>query len=206
MFLFFGGLVVFLINLDHQVFGSVVWWIGLFTVLYGSITLMPIFRHDSPYCAPLSRFAWLLYASIRHFYIKVLASELIRSGNKDTKKRFRTLKERYRSWVSEGVEKAAEEMMLERSSKIDIRIFDWTISALGDDKSLEEFFEAIPGFFNSDSVKNIVRDFPETLLKTFWAALNDFMGRTSSFNSVAESDKVSPGHHLQGDHECYPLS
>jgi hypothetical protein len=189
VFLFFGGLVVFLINLDHQVFCSVVWWIGLFTILYGSITLMPIVRHDSPYCAPLSRFAWFLYASTRHAYIKVLASEFIRSGSKDSKKRFRILKERYRSWMSEGVEKAAEEMMLERSSEIDIRIFDWTISALGDDKSLEEFFEAIPGFFNSESMKNIERDFPATLLKTFWAALNEFMGRTSSSNSVAESDK-----------------
>jgi hypothetical protein len=189
VFLFFGGLVVFLINLDHQVFSSVVWWIGLFTILYGSITLMPIVRHDSPYCAPLSRFAWFLYASTRHVYIKVQASELIRSANKDSKKRFLTLKERYRSWMSEGVQKAAEEMMLERSSKIDIRIFDWTISALGDDKSLEEFFEAIPGFFNPEPMKNIERDFPETLLKTFWAALNEFMGRTSSSNSVAKSDK-----------------
>ena len=189
VFLFFGGLVVFLINLDHQVFTSVVWWIGLFTILYGSITLMPIVRHDSPYCAPLSRFAWFLYAGTRHVYIKVLASEFIRSANKDSKKRLRILKERYGSWMSEGVEKAAEEVMLERSSKIDIRIFDWTISALGDDKSLEEFFEAIPGFFNSESMKNIERDFPETLLKTFWATLNEFMGRTSSSNSVAESDK-----------------
>jgi hypothetical protein len=189
VFLFFGGLVVFLINLDHQVFSSVVWWIGLFTILYGSITLMPIVRRDTPYCAPLSRFAWFLYASTRHLYIKVLTSELIRSNNKDSKKRFRILKERYRSWASEGVEKAAEEMMLERSSKIDIRIFDWTISALGDDKSLEEFFEAIPGFFNSEPMKNIEREFPETLLKTFWAALNEFVGRTSSSNSVAESDK-----------------
>jgi hypothetical protein len=189
VFLFFGGLVIFLINVNHQVFSSVVWWIGLFTILYGSITLMPIVRHDSPYCAPLSRFAWFLYASTRHVYIKVIASELIRSGNKDSKKRFRILKERYRSWMSEGVEKAAEEMMLERSSKTDIRIFDWTISALGDDKSLEEFFEAIPGFFNPEPMKNMERDFPETLLKTFWVALNEFMGRTSSSNSVTESDK-----------------
>ena len=189
VFLFFGGLVVFLINLDHQVFSSVVWWIGLFTILYGSITLMPIVRHDSPYCGPLSRFAWFLYASTRHVFIEVLASEFIRIGNKDSKKRLRILKERYRSWMSEGVEKAAEEMMLERSSEIDIRIFDWTINALGDDKTLEEFFEAIPGFFDSEPMKNIERYFPATLLERFWATLNEFMGRTSSSNYVAESDK-----------------
>ena len=30
VFLFFGGLVIFLFNIDHVVFSSVIWWIGLF--------------------------------------------------------------------------------------------------------------------------------------------------------------------------------
>jgi hypothetical protein len=46
------------------------------------------------------------------------------------------------------VEKAAEETPSELSSDIDVRIFDWTvnINALGDDDSLENFFEALPNF------------------------------------------------------------
>jgi hypothetical protein len=88
-----------------------------------------------------------------------------------------------------GVEKKAEEMALEQSSEIDGRILGWTISALGDDDSLEKFFEAIPGFFNSKLVKNLERDFPVSHFYTFWDALDGFMGRTLSSNSVAESVK-----------------
>ena len=189
LFLFFGGLVVFLFNVHHTVFISVVWWIGLTTVLYGCITMISIVRHDSPYCAPLSRLIWFLYAGMRLVSIKVLASDSIRSGDDDSRRRFQILKDRYRGWMSGGVEKAAEEMMLERSSKTDIRIFDWTFNALDDDDELEKFFEAIPGFFNSDPVQNLERDFPETLFEAFWAALDGFMGRTSS-NSIKDTTKA----------------
>ena len=49
LFLFFGGLLIFLFNIDHEDFISVVWWIWLFSMLYGFITLLPTIRHDSPY-------------------------------------------------------------------------------------------------------------------------------------------------------------
>jgi hypothetical protein len=42
LFLFFGGLVIFLFNVDREVFTCVVWWIGLFSVVYGLITLVPL--------------------------------------------------------------------------------------------------------------------------------------------------------------------
>ena len=54
LFLFFAGLVTFLLNVNHCVYFSVIWWIGLFSMLYGCITFMPIFRPDSPYYTPLS--------------------------------------------------------------------------------------------------------------------------------------------------------
>ena len=38
LFLFFGGLVVFLFNVDQEVFIGVVTWIGIFSTMYGSIT------------------------------------------------------------------------------------------------------------------------------------------------------------------------
>ena len=186
LFLFFGGLVVFLFNVHHAVFISVVWWIGLTTVLYGCITTISIVRHDSPYCAPLSRLTWFLYAGMRLVFINVLASDSIRRGDDDSRRRFQILKDRYRGWMSGGVEKAAEERMTERSSKTDIRIFDWTFNALDDDNELERFFEAIPGFFNSDPEQNLERDFPETLFEAFWAALDGFMGRTLS-NSIKDT-------------------
>ena len=73
LFLFFADLVIFLFNINHDVFSSVIWWIGIFTMAYAWTTLMPIFRHDSPYYAPLSSTAFLLYPSIQHALFKVLA-------------------------------------------------------------------------------------------------------------------------------------
>ncbi|KAH9985775.1 hypothetical protein BJV77DRAFT_965443 [Russula vinacea] len=102
------------------------------------------------------------------------------------------LKDRYHRWMLGGVEKAAEEMVSEDGTviKIDIRIFDWTIGVLGDDESLEKFFEAIPGFFSSKLVNHFESDFPKDTLKKFWSALNGFMNRTLSSNSVVESVKT----------------
>ncbi|KAN0105395.1 hypothetical protein V8E52_011062, partial [Russula decolorans] len=58
LFLFFGGLALFLFNVNHEVFSYVISWIGLFSLVYGLITLLPIIRHDSPYRSPLSTPAW----------------------------------------------------------------------------------------------------------------------------------------------------
>ena len=88
-----------------------------------------------------------------------------------------------------SVEKKAEEMAEEQSLEIDVRILGWTISALGDDDSLEKFFETIPGLFNSKLVKHLEREFPMTHLKTFWQTLDGLMGRTLFSNSVTESTK-----------------
>ena len=59
--LFFGGLAIYLFNINHTVFKVVISWLGICTCLYLCITFMPIFRHDSPYYAPLSSSAWFLY-------------------------------------------------------------------------------------------------------------------------------------------------
>ncbi|KAI0299122.1 hypothetical protein B0F90DRAFT_1577328, partial [Multifurca ochricompacta] len=49
---FFAGLLVFPFNIDHTIVIVVVWWVGLCGATYGCITLMPIFRPDSPYYSP----------------------------------------------------------------------------------------------------------------------------------------------------------
>ena len=228
LFLFLGGLCIFLFNVDQEVFNFVVSWIGFFSVVYGLITLLPLIRHDSPYNTPLSMPAWFLYARIQYVALKVLtfviliirafiiipayiviyflslirviASNQIRRYFDQIwiyeKKIWDYLKPGYKTWhrhssrrMSGGVEKKAVETAEEQSSEIDVRIFGWTIRALGDDDSLEKLFEAIPGLLNSKLVKHLERDFPETHLKTFWGALNGFMGRTFSSNSATESVK-----------------
>ena len=188
--LFFCGLVIFLFNLDREVFTSVIWWICPFTLVYGLITALPLIRHDSPYSAPLSPPAWFLYSSFLHATFTVLSFITDRYSSYETWKYYSDLKDRYRGWMLGGVEKAAEEMASERSTEIDVQILGWTINdALGDDDSLEKIFEAIPGFFNSNLVKDLERDFPLSQLETLWGALDGFMGRTLSSNSVTESVK-----------------
>ena len=187
LFLFFGGLAIFLFNVDQEVFTCVVSWIGLFSIVYGLITLLPLIRHNSPYNTPLSITAWFLYATIQYLAFKVLY--FINFLSWDTYWGWELqMRRRLSRWML-GVEKKAEETAGEQSSEIDVRILGWTTTALEDDDSLEKFFEAIPGFFNSKLVKHLERHFSETLLKTFWRVLDGFMGRTLSSNSVTESVK-----------------
>jgi hypothetical protein len=190
LFLFFSGLAIFLFNVDREVFTCVVWWIGLFTMVYGLITLLPLIRHNSPYSVPLSLPVWFLYASIPYVTFKILTPMTYRYSRFDIYyHRCTDLRNRYRRWMLGGVEKAAEEVASERSSEIDGRILGWTIGALGDDDSLEKFFEAIPGFFKSKLVEDLEGDFPLAHLFTFWGALDGFVGRTLSSNLVTESVK-----------------
>ena len=160
LFLFFGGLAIFLSHVDYEVFSIVTPWIVGFSFVYGLTTLLPIFWHDSPYHSPLSTPAWFLYASIQCIAFKICASITCSTNHCDRR-------DRYQRWMLGGVEKAAEETASERSSKIDVNILDWTIGALGDDDSLKSFFEAIPGFFNSKLVKNLERVFPTQVREKF---------------------------------------
>ena len=190
VFLFFGGLVIFLFNVDHKVFCSVMWWIGLFSILYGLITVMPIVRHNSPYYAPPSQPAWYLYAGMKYILFKVLTSKFGMSGNLGSQGRFSDLRDHYHRRISGGLKKAVDKMVADRSSMLDIRIFDWTMRVLGEDDSVEKFFEAVPGFFSSKLVNHLESDFPEDVLNRFWSALDRFMDRTLSSDSVIESVKT----------------
>jgi hypothetical protein len=193
VFLFFAGLVILLFNVNLAVFNSVAWLIGIFSIVYGLITLMPLVRHDSPYYSPLSLPAWFLYASISYLFLKVLFA--IKSDKIVYYKNWqywRDLRDRYRGWILGGVEKAAEETVSERSSDIDADILRWTIDAIGDDDRMENFFDVIPGFFKSKLVtvkdlrsRLLVPD-GRRLLERFWKASNGFFERTLSSNSDIE--------------------
>ena len=190
LFLFFGGLAIFLFNVDQEVFICVVLWIGLFLVVYVLLTMLPLIRHDSPYYTPLSIPIWFPYAVIHY------ANFAFRSPRFDSEcdleeayERYYELRGRYRGWILGGMEKTAAETASERPSGVDIGILGWTISALGDDDSLEKFFEAIPGFFNSKLVEDLREHLPDNISTMLSNALGGFLGRTLSSNSVIGSVK-----------------
>jgi hypothetical protein len=58
--LFCADLLVYLSNINLTVFSVVSCRLVLLSAAYGCVTLMPIFRHDSPCYVPLSSTAWFL--------------------------------------------------------------------------------------------------------------------------------------------------
>jgi hypothetical protein len=189
LFLFFGGVVIFLFNVDQEVFIFVALWIVFFLMVYGLITLLPSIRHDSPYHTPLSIPARFLYTRILFLTFKVLA--FIAStcyGGCKIWRRCRDMRDRYRGWMLVRVEDMAEEAASKKLSEIDGRILRWTTSALGDDDSLEESFGAIPGFCDSNLVLQTRP--PPLLQRKIRQVMDEFLDRTLSSGLVSESTKI----------------
>ncbi|KAI0246131.1 hypothetical protein BJV78DRAFT_1286705 [Lactifluus subvellereus] len=191
LFLFFSGLLVFLVNINHTVFNAVVWWIGLSVGLYGCVALMPIFRQDSPYYAPLSSSAWFLYTFISYAIFRVLSSIALSRDeiSFETWQRFFRLKNIYRERFWGGIVKTAQETASKLSAEIDGHVLGWTFDALDEDEELEQFFEGIPGFCSSEVVNEPRRNLAELDEGTMGDAYRGFLGRTLSSSFLSETIK-----------------
>lgn len=185
LFLFFAGLLVYLFDINHTVFTAVSCWVALLSIVYGSITLMPIFWHDSPYYAPLSSTAWLLYTGTLYAILEVR----LRFFSRERHYRKYLLKKSYRQRILVGVEGAAEETASELSSEIDVRVLEQTVDALGEDDALEKFYESIPGFYKSDIVKDLRQCLPGKVQSKILSTMVEFLGRALSSNSTSASMK-----------------
>ena len=90
-------------------------------------------------------------------------------------------------WVPTYSRNAAEKLASKRLPAIDLSILKWTIGALEDDDTLEKFFEDIPGFFHSQTVKGLTKPLPYPFLSRFFGSLGGFLARTLSSNPVDET-------------------
>jgi hypothetical protein len=188
LFLFFAGLAVFLWNVNLTIFKLVLSWVGLCTALYGCITFIPVFRHDSPYHTPLSLPVWQFITGIPFLTFRALKSITYYFDffSDETYRRFRDLAERYRKLLVQGMRKTAEESALNLPPEIDTRAFLWTFDSLDEDHELERFFAGLPGFRSSKMVKDPLPDLrPEEQVKLLnaWIGLLD---RTSSSDLLQE--------------------
>ena len=187
LFLFFAGLLIFLFNIHHSVFVSVIWWIGLYSITYGWVTLMPLARYDSPYYTPLSSFAWSIYASTLYTFFSAL-KPIVRASS-STPKYLQQLIKRYADRIFRDVLEAADQVVSDKSSEIDTGILEWTVGTLDEDDALEKFFEAIPDFINSMLAKDIQRNLSVMLRLMLLKPLDGFLRRTFSSHSVDKSVK-----------------
>ena len=192
LFLFFAGLVVFLWNVNITIFKLVLSWIGLCTALYGCITFIPIFCHDSPYHTPLSLPVWHFTQGIRYLTFRALEwiiySLYCFSG--ETWVRFQRLAERYGILLVRGMQKIAEDSAFNSPAEIDTRAFMWTFDCLDEDHELERFFAGLPGFRGSKMVRDPIPDLTEEQQEKLLNALIGFSDRTSSSDLLPEPIKI----------------
>ncbi|KAH9054789.1 hypothetical protein EDB87DRAFT_1834605 [Lactarius vividus] len=158
LFLFFAGLIVFLWNVNLTVFKLALSWVSICTTLYGCITFMPIFCHNSPYYTPLSLPASHIVIGISCLVFRALRKLTYSSCfSFDAYDRFRTLDERSRELLVQGMQKAAEETAL----------------ILDEDHELERFFSGLPDFRSSKVVEDPL---PSLSGEQQWKLLNALVG------------------------------
>ena len=194
VFLFFAGLVVFLGTINYTSFSIVFSCVGFCVALYLYITLLPIFRHDSPYYTPLTTVAWFCATGISWLVLRTLkavASEL--HGHKlvslDSWYSISVIENRLNKRFFSGFTKETEGSALRLSSDIDVRGLSWTFNSLEEDHELEEFLAGIPGFLSSHEVTNpgnvltdMINRIPGMAYTTFL-----FIERTFSSGLVSEA-------------------
>jgi len=211
LFLFFAGLVVFLCNVNLTIFKLVLSWVCVCTTLYGCFTIVPIFRHDSPYHTPLSLPTWYIVSGISFVTFRVLhwfslfmslcylclcfpclclSFELEeRSFIGEVNERLRSLAKSYRKLLMRGMRKTVEETALNSPSEIDTRAFLWTFDGSDEDHELERFFSGLPGFRSSKVVDDPLPSLTEEQKQKLIEALIGLLDRTFSSDLLPEQVK-----------------
>ncbi|KAF7341279.1 hypothetical protein MVEN_01864000 [Mycena venus] len=126
LFLFFSGLVAFLIPVSRIMTIIAAFILFIVVITYSILTLLPLRYFDCPYRTPLSGGFWRLFCS----YQRIWAQSTSKSTLCDE-----TMVE---TMAHRAVEDSAERMIR------DGRALVWTVKSLSDDSELEPFVEGIP--------------------------------------------------------------
>ena len=193
--LFFAGLVVFLWNVNLTIFKVVLSWISICTALYGCFTLVPVFRHDSPYYSPLTSLARLVIFVIGFVFMLLYSCFLISFyvislcfGCHGSIRIFG----RIFGWLKDvlvAVGMSPEATALKSSSKFDTRALMWTFDSLDEDHELDRFFSGMPGFHNSGVLKQPLHDLDDQQKLSLLEAMIRLLDRTFSSNLLSDQVK-----------------
>ena len=159
VFLFFAGLVDFLININHTVAFSLLSAVAVLASTYFLFTALPLIYPNSPYQTPLTALLWIFQQTSL-----LLSLDLMRRVVKfiyehtgvvgwtlyghvlfkldDHSRRFR-----------QGLLRSREAIALRQPTEMDSRALSWTLDALDEDHELEQFVAAIPGYYRSTTVR-----------------------------------------------------
>ena len=185
IFLFLAGGLIYLFNLNHVAFGTVVGWVAIAVSGYAIVTVDGIHKSENLFYTPFSPSALRLYLRVSRIVFQL--GTYIKSPRvlcADARDRCQALRTRYQYGFVEGKWTDIEEKALERSSEIDGMVIERTLLAMDDDSALGRFFDTLPGFFKS----KLYQESPAHA--KILQALYGFLGRTLSSDSISESVKT----------------
>ena len=171
VFLFFTGLVEFLLPINTTVAYVTLGSVTLFAFAYGILTILPNLSFNCPYRTPLSGITWRLsHGSIYGIFLVIRGIEgqlhdlllaLWRLTHRHVRGTLGPTKWRemldnrvimHRRWLSDGLGKSVESSATGAPPTVDAHALEWTLTALDEDKEIEDFAARIPGFFDSRAV------------------------------------------------------
>jgi hypothetical protein len=162
IFLFFAGLVDFLWQANPTVGLWVLGFISALSLAYLTFTVLPIVYLNCPYSTPVSELSWKLSQFL------LLSILCLIQGSEGFIHRYRTPRLRHwtklrevvntqiearREWLDRGLQKIIMLNATSPSSTADVEALSWTLTALDDDRELEDFVARVPGFFESTTVQ-----------------------------------------------------
>jgi hypothetical protein len=178
-----GGLV-FLFNINSIVFGS-----GALCAVHGGIlyflyTAASIFKPEILFYTPFSKLVLRISLGVWDIVLRVSSCiPPLRRLCDDSRRRYHDLSHRYHEGLLKGKCMGVEEAASKRSSEIDPNVLEWTFNYVADDATMERFFGAIPGFFDSKLVNDLQGRLSDMFQARFRQALNVFLDHTFSSNT-----------------------
>ncbi|KAJ7657201.1 hypothetical protein DFH06DRAFT_459138 [Mycena polygramma] len=136
LFLFFIGLVAFLLPVNVALTAVAGIILTTVTVVYALLTLLPLVHSDCPYRTPLSGGLWRLRRGAHALLNRLRPSVVISPQRDDT--------------MVEAIFREAIEPSTQRSSR-DAQALIWTVKSLAHDDELDPFIAAIPDVLWSTS-------------------------------------------------------
>ena len=152
IFLFLGGLVIFLFRINHPIFWAILGSVTVCVVLYLSAGLLPILRYDSPYYTPLfslmSHSLWLTFNLLYQLSKRLgFIGSGIRLGLLGYTWKFH-------AWTLRNMAKDVEDLARTHSSTLDTSVILRTFDSIDGDQNMQAFLACIPGFYRSSKAKN----------------------------------------------------
>ena len=164
VFLFFAGVVDFLFPIYPTLAYATLGCIMIFILPYAILTVLPNIHLNCPYGTPLSSITWRIshlsviaflqiILEIRKFFSRAWSLAKRQAHESEGLKKWREALENQvkirQQWFSQGLLRSVELSAYKADSTVVTKALAWTLTALDEDKEIEDFAARVPGFFNS---------------------------------------------------------